>query len=193
MAGEAVDRTLWNEIAEYAARWFPSSGILFADVHAALAFAMAGNRVALHRIIENRQAPAADILLPIARGFDAFARGKWAKVVEEIGPVLETHERVGGSRAQRDLLEYTVTCALSCAKSGSRDPPGARISACSPMASPPKKRAVHRLGRKLPGRVDSGHSCNHHRTKSFEPLRAYRGDIAKFARFSRISDCRAMP
>jgi hypothetical protein len=119
MAGEAVDRTLWNEIAEYAARWFPSSGIIFADVHAALAFAMAGNRVALHRVIENRQAPAADILLPIARGFDAFARGKWAKVAEEIGPVLETHERVGGSRAQRDLLEYTVTCALL--RNGQRD------------------------------------------------------------------------
>jgi hypothetical protein len=79
----------------------------------------AGNRVALHRIIENGQAPAADILLPIARGFDAFARGKWAKVVEEIGPVLETHERVGGSRAQRDLLEYTVTCALL--RNGQRD------------------------------------------------------------------------
>jgi len=119
MAGEAVDRTLWNEIAEYAARWFPSSGLIFADVHAALAFAMAGNRVALHRIVENRQAPAADILLPIARGFDALARSKWAKVVEEIGPVLETHERVRGSRAQRDLPEYTVTCAHL--RNGQRD------------------------------------------------------------------------
>jgi hypothetical protein len=119
MAGAAVDRSLWNEIAEYAARWFPSSRIIFANVHAALALAMAGNRVALHRIVENGQAPAADILPPIARGFDAFARGKWAKVVEETGPVLETHERVGGSRAQRDLLEYTVTCALL--RNGQRD------------------------------------------------------------------------
>jgi hypothetical protein len=119
MAGETVERVLWNEIAEYAARWFPNSGIVFADIHSALAFAMARKRDALQRIIDNPQGPAADILVPIARGFDAFARRDWAAAVEEIRPPLETHERVGGSRAQRDLLEYTVTCALL--RNGQRD------------------------------------------------------------------------
>jgi hypothetical protein len=119
MAGEIVDPALWNEIAEYAARWFPNSGMIFADIHAALAFAMSGKWDALDRIIESPQGPAADILLPIARGFDAFARKHWAAAVDEIRPVLETHERVGGSRAQRDLLEYTATCALL--RNGQRD------------------------------------------------------------------------
>jgi hypothetical protein len=119
MAGEIVDPALWNEIAEYAVRWFPNSGVVFADIHSALAFAMAGKRDALQRIIGNPLGPAADILVPIARGFDAFARRDWATVVGEIRPVLETHERVGGSRAQRDLLEYTVTCALL--RNGQRD------------------------------------------------------------------------
>jgi hypothetical protein len=112
MAGETVEPALWNEIADYAARWFPNSGIVFADIHSALAFAMAGKREALQRIIDDPLGPATDILMPIARGFDAFARRDWAAAAGEIRPLLETHERIGGSRAQRDLLEYTVACAL---------------------------------------------------------------------------------
>jgi hypothetical protein len=119
MAGERVEPELWNEIAEFAARWFPNSGMIFADIHSALAFAMAGRRDALLRIIDDPQGPAADILVPIALGFDAFAKGEWVTVVDKIGPVLESHERVGGSRAQRDLLEYTVTYALL--RTGQRD------------------------------------------------------------------------
>jgi hypothetical protein len=42
MAGETVEPALWNEIADYAARYFPNSGIVFADIHSALAFAKAG-------------------------------------------------------------------------------------------------------------------------------------------------------
>jgi tetratricopeptide (TPR) repeat protein len=112
MAGEPRSPELWEEISQYATKWFPNSGIMFADVHSALAFAMAGDAEALAKIIENPKGPAADILLPIARGFDGFAKGNWTQAVDELKPVLETHERVGGSRAQRDLLEYTVTCAL---------------------------------------------------------------------------------
>jgi hypothetical protein len=55
---------------------------------------------------------AADMMAPLARGFDAFARGDWSVAVGEIEPLLATHERLGGSRAQRDLLEYLVTSAM---------------------------------------------------------------------------------
>jgi hypothetical protein len=130
MAGETVESELWNEIADYAARWFPNSGIAFADIHSALAFAMAGKQDALQRIIDNPQGPAADILVPIARGFDAFARHDWAAAAREIHPLLETHERVGGSRAQRDLLEYAVTCALL--RNGQRDEAWQLISSRRP-------------------------------------------------------------
>ena len=112
MAGEPRSLELWKEISQYAAKWFPNSGIIFADMHSALAFAMAGDAAALARIVENPKGPAADILVPIARGFDSLARGDWTRAVDELKPVLQVHERVGGSRAQRDLLEYSVTCAL---------------------------------------------------------------------------------
>lgn len=73
---------------------------------------MAGDSDALRSLVDNPKGPAADMLVPIARGFDAFARQEWNEAVRELRPVLATHERVGGSRAQRDLLEYTVTSAL---------------------------------------------------------------------------------
>jgi hypothetical protein len=112
MAGEPRRPELWREISQYAAKWFPNSGIVFADMHSALAFAMAGEVDALAKIIEGPKGPTADLLVPIARGFDGLAKGDWTRVVEELKPILQVHERVGGSRAQRDLLEYAVTCAL---------------------------------------------------------------------------------
>ncbi|MGH6680152.1 MAG: tetratricopeptide repeat protein [Bradyrhizobium sp.] len=112
LAGEPRRPELWSDISRYAAKWFPNSGIAFADMHSALAFAMAGDADALARIIESPKGPAADILAPIARGFGGLAKGDWTRVVDELTPVLQAHERLGGSRAQRDLLEYSVTCAL---------------------------------------------------------------------------------
>src|SRR5215831_325617 len=131
MAGEPRSPELWREISQYAARWFPNYGIIFADMHSALAFAMAGDAEALARIIESPKGPAADILVPIARGFDGLARGDWTRVVDELKPVLQAHDRVGGSRAQRDLLEYSVTCALL--RSGRRDEAWRLISSRRPQ------------------------------------------------------------
>lgn len=112
MAGETINPSRWRTVSQYASQWFPNSGITFADMHSALAFAMAGDSDALRSLIESPKGPAVDLLAPIARGFDAFARQKWSEAIREIQPVLAMHERVGGSRAQRDLLEYTVTSAL---------------------------------------------------------------------------------
>jgi tetratricopeptide (TPR) repeat protein len=112
MAGETVSLDLWRDIGAYAATWFPNSGVTFADMHSALAFAKSGDAEALRKIRETPKGPATDILVPVVHGFEAFARQDWPRVVSELEPVLETHERVGGSRAQRDLLEYAVTYAL---------------------------------------------------------------------------------
>lgn len=112
MAGETVDPARWRIVADYAAKWFPNSGMIFADMHSALAFAMAGDTQALRVLVENPKGPVADLLPSIARGFEALARKDWQAVSTELRPLLETHERVGGSRAQRDLLEYSVTLAM---------------------------------------------------------------------------------
>ena len=112
LAGEPRRPALWQDLAAFAAQWFPNSGVAFADVHSALAFAMAGEGEALARLADAPKGPAADIIAPIAKGFSAFARGDWGGAVAEIKPLLVSHERVGGSRAQRDLLEYAVVAAM---------------------------------------------------------------------------------
>jgi hypothetical protein len=112
MAGEPRQAELWRELSAYATRWFPSPGIAFADVHAALAHAFAGDEEALGRIIEFAKGPAADVVAPLARAFGAFARDDWAEAGAQLRTVLATHERIGGSRAQRDLVEYALVVSL---------------------------------------------------------------------------------
>ena len=112
LRGERVDPQHWKDLSTYAARWFPSPGIQFVDIHAAVAHAMAGEGEALARIVDGAKGPAADIVPPCAEGFGAFAKGDWQIAVDRLRPLLATHERFGGSRAQRDLVEYTLAGAL---------------------------------------------------------------------------------
>lgn len=118
LAGQPRRPELWRDLAGYAAQWFPNSGVAFADVHSALAFAMAGEGEALSRIADGAKGAAADIIAPIAKGFGAYATGDWTGAVSAIEPLLVSHERVGGSRAQRDLLEYAVVSAMLRAGDG---------------------------------------------------------------------------
>ncbi len=77
---------------------FQTRGSPLPILHSALAFAMSGDSDALRSLVDNPKGPAADILAPITRGFDAFARQRWNEAVQELQPVLLMHERVGGSR-----------------------------------------------------------------------------------------------
>lgn len=112
MAGQPRRPELWRELSAYAAKWFPNSGVAFADVHAALSHAMAGDADALARLTEGAKGAAADMVAPVARAFASFTRSDWPEVVSLLTPQLATHERLGGSRAQRDLIEYTLASAL---------------------------------------------------------------------------------
>lgn len=111
-AGEPRQPDRWRELADYATRWFPRTGLGFVDMHTALAYAMAGDDDTLAKFVENPRGATADLLAPLSRGFAAFAQADWARAAAEIQPLLATHERLGGSRAQRDLLEYLVAAAL---------------------------------------------------------------------------------
>ena len=112
MAGEPRQTARWREIADYNTKWFGRPGLGFVDMHTVLAYAMAGDNAALAKFIETPKGATADMLQPMARGFEAYAQGDWARAIAEIEPLLSTHERLGGSRAQRDLLEYVVTSAM---------------------------------------------------------------------------------
>ena len=111
MAGQDRKPELWRELGEYSTRWFGRPGLSFVDMHTVLAYAMAGDDEKLAAFSDSPRGAAGDMVPPMARGFAAFARGDWKTAAEEIEPLLATHERLGGSRAQRDLLEYVATVA----------------------------------------------------------------------------------
>ncbi len=112
MSGGRRRSDLWHEVSVYATKCYPDPGMPFADVHAALAHAMAGNADALNRVIEEAKGPAHEIVSVISEAFRAFSREDWSEVVERLVPIMSEHERIGGSRAQRDLIEFTLLNAL---------------------------------------------------------------------------------
>ncbi len=125
LAGQRADPAHWQQVREYALREFPKAGITFADVHSALAFAAAGDGESLRRLtsqLRERESAgklaAGPIVAALAEAFGAYAGADWNGAIGRIAPLLGEHERIGGSRAQRDLIECTLIAALT--KAGRR-------------------------------------------------------------------------
>ena len=87
-------------------------GQSFADMHAALAHAMAGNNDYLSKLIDGNSGFAGDIVPAVAKAWKAISESNWNKAHEELETAASEFERFGGSRAQRDLLEFTYVNVL---------------------------------------------------------------------------------
>lgn len=111
-AGVSVPAERWTAVSEFATSFFPNPGLAFGDVHAALAHAMAGQGEALAKIVSDAKGPAADVVSALASGFGALAAGRWAEALTAFAPAMSDHARIGGSRAQRDLIEFAYVSAL---------------------------------------------------------------------------------
>ena len=81
-------------------------------MHAALAHAMAGDSEALEKVIRDAKGPAGDVVSKAGEAFRAFAGQDWNATIAALNPIMSEHERLGGSRAQRDLLEFMYLCSL---------------------------------------------------------------------------------
>ena len=113
VAGEPVSAERWQEISGYARQFFPKCGNAFIDMHAALAHAMAGEAEPLREIIDHPAGPAADLVPDVALACKEIAAQNWAKAAHHLTRCMSDHARIGGSRAQRDLLEHALlTCLL---------------------------------------------------------------------------------
>ncbi len=112
LAGLDVSADRWRHVSDYALRAFPNTGNAFIDIHAALAHAMAGRKEALDRIIDHPAGPAGDLVPGLARGFRAVAQGDWADASRQMMRAMSDLARIGGSRAQRDLVEQTLLTSL---------------------------------------------------------------------------------
>ncbi len=81
----------------------------------ALAFAASGEHAALEEwvkgieaLVEAGRYPSGATIPAVARAFAAFQRGDHAAAIDLIVPMLPARERMGGSRAQIDLVEATL-------------------------------------------------------------------------------------
>ena len=115
LAGAPRNVEAWRALRDYARTTFPRPGIPFVDTPAALACAVARDNEALEtleRALRESDGagrhPAAPVVAALADAFAAIARGDDAPAIERLTSVLDEHVRIGGSRAQRDLVELTL-------------------------------------------------------------------------------------
>ncbi len=122
LAGHPRDHARWAKIQEFARAKFPRPGMSLADWHVALAHAAIGDDAAFEAWIQAIEDlaragryPSGSIVPAAARAFAAFQRGDYAAAIDMIVPMLPERERMGGSRAQVDLVEATLLRAYFCA------------------------------------------------------------------------------
>lgn len=135
LAGFSVPEGAWRATSDYAGRMFPKPGVAFADVHAALAHAMAGDGDALERLIAEAAGPAADLVRDLGAGFRALAAERWTEAAAHLTTAMRDHARIGGSRAQRDLLEFALAGALL--RLGREEEARRLIALRRPVSTPP--------------------------------------------------------
>ncbi|MEM5388732.1 tetratricopeptide repeat protein [Paraburkholderia phymatum] len=117
--GHAVPEGLWEETAKYASAYFKQAGFPFADCHMALIAAATGDRAALDQRVdalvdldETGKLPAGPVVPAICRAALAFAEEDYARCTEILEPVAHEVVRIGGSGAQRDIVEETLLVSL---------------------------------------------------------------------------------
>lgn len=117
--GHAVPKEIWEDAAAHAERSFPKAGVPFADMHMALVAAATGNHAGLaqriaeleKRLADGRLAPG-PMLPAVCRAMLAFATGDYRACARTLEPVAAEVVRIGGSRAQREIVEDTLLVAL---------------------------------------------------------------------------------
>jgi tetratricopeptide (TPR) repeat protein len=105
----------WGELRDWAVTAFPHPGVMFADVNCALAYAAAGDDAALGRLIDGLRQhdaagkiPGGSIVPTLAEAIAAFARGDFDEAVRLLEPRMDEVIRIGGSHAQREVIEDTL-------------------------------------------------------------------------------------
>jgi tetratricopeptide (TPR) repeat protein len=115
LAGHPRDAEAWRALYDYANSALPRPGNGLADLHVILAQAVMGDNAALdararhmEELAQEGRYPSGSYLPALARGFAAFERADFSAAIEALAPLARENERIGGSRAQHDLIEFTL-------------------------------------------------------------------------------------
>ena len=109
----------WRPLTDVARR-VARPGFVFGEIHAALAYAAAGDEAALSALIDGLRALdakghpiAGPVALPLVRGIAAYTAGDYATALDYFEPIDADIHRMGGSHAQWEIFEETmVVCQL---------------------------------------------------------------------------------
>ena len=117
LAGHPRDRAVWQQVRGFYEERFPQP-MVFVDAHVGLVYAVLGETEQLQACITQLQElgeagrlPAGTTGATLARAYGAFADEKWSTVIEALEPLIPQVVRIGGSRAQRDLMTNTLLAA----------------------------------------------------------------------------------
>jgi tetratricopeptide (TPR) repeat protein len=115
LAGHPRDAAAWRALREYANGALPRPGSGLADLHVVLAQAVMHDDAVLDTRARQMEAmaregryPSGSYLPALGRGFAAFERGDFSAAIEALAPLAGENERIGGSRAQHDLIDFTL-------------------------------------------------------------------------------------
>jgi tetratricopeptide (TPR) repeat protein len=122
LAGHPRDHARWQMLHEFAHRTFPRPGLAFADWHVALIDAVVADTTSaearaaeIEQLARAGRYSAGPTVPALARAFAAFQRQDFATAIDAIETVFGERERVSGSRAQIDLVEFTLLKAYLAA------------------------------------------------------------------------------
>src|SRR5262249_14011644 len=115
LAGHPRDAGAWRAMHAFVTAAFPRAGVAFSDMHIALTEAVAGNAAALEgrerqidELVRDGRYPSGPLVPAVSRGFAAFERRDFSAAIDTLEPIAGELERIGGSRAQLDLVEFTL-------------------------------------------------------------------------------------
>jgi tetratricopeptide (TPR) repeat protein len=115
LAGHPRDAEAWRMMHDFANSAFPHAGVAFSDMHIALAQVVAGNDAALEararqidELARNDRYPSGPFVPAVSHAFAAFERRDFSTAIDALEPIAGELERIGGSRAQLDLVEFTL-------------------------------------------------------------------------------------
>ena len=115
LAGRPRDDAAWAKLYDYANSALSEPGNGLADLHVILTQAVAGGHAAadararqIEALARDGRYPSGPYLPALARGFAAFERGDFPGAIDTLAPLAGENERIGGSRAQHDLIEFTL-------------------------------------------------------------------------------------
>ncbi|MEM5312552.1 tetratricopeptide repeat protein [Paraburkholderia sp. JHI869] len=117
--GHSVPKGMWEDVAKYSAAYFQQAGFPFADLHMAMISAATGDKEGLQRrsdalvkLVEAGKLPAGPVVPALCDAARAFVEEEYARCAQILEPVAMEVARIGGSGAQREVVEDTLLVAL---------------------------------------------------------------------------------